>query len=237
MRVLVLRPEAEAHRTAARLAARGHEAVVAPVLSIRAWHEPAPEGAFDVLVLTSANALIALAEMPAAVRRLPVLAVGERTGEVARAAGFADVLCAEGDRISLAVLARRVLPTGARLLLALGREHKDDTIPLLAAAGLIPVPWITYAADAVPALPAAAVEALAAGRIDAVLHYSRRSATIGLALAEAAGVAPALLAGLQVCLSEDVAAPLRAAGAARIAVARQPDEAALLAALDGAAGA
>jgi uroporphyrinogen-III synthase len=61
-----------------------------------------------------------------------------------------------------------------------------------------------------------------------VLHYSARSAENYVAGAAAAGIAPAALAVRHVCLSAQVAAPLNAAGAADIAVAKQPDEAAIV---------
>ncbi|MDJ1159785.1 uroporphyrinogen-III synthase [Chelatococcus sp. SYSU_G07232] len=233
MRVLVLRPLADAERTAARLAARGHEAVCAPVLAVRRTEAEPPSGPFDALVLTSANALVAVDALPQAHRCLPVLAVGRRTGKAAQDAGFAPVHCAEGDRLSLARLAAGLLRPGSRLLMALGRDHKEDTLPLLTAAGFAPVPWIAYAAEAAPALPAAGRHALAGGRVEAVLHYSRRSAAIGLALARAARLEEPFLACDHVCLSQDVAEPLARAGAQHIVVAAVPDEDCLLAALDG----
>ena len=64
--------------------------------------------------------------------------------------------------------------------------------------------------------------------VDAVLHFSKRSAESYLAGAKVAGVAAPALAVRHFCLSEQISDPLRAAGAARIAVARNPDEAALL---------
>ena len=68
--------------------------------------------------------------------------------------------------------------------------------------------------------------------MDAVLHYSRRSAESYLAGAEQAGVAAQALAVRQFCLSAQIAAPLTAAGAANVAVAPRPDEAALIVELD-----
>jgi uroporphyrinogen-III synthase len=229
MRVLVLRPRAAGERTAARLRARGHEAVLAPVTAIAPLHEPPPAGPFAAVLVTSPSAFAA--PIPDTLRALPLLAVGGRTAEVARARGFRNVESADGDRHALVRLAAQRLPPGARLLLVQGRDHKEDTTALLAAAGLTPVPWIAYAAETLPALSDIAVSALEQGRVDAVLHYSRRSAETALALAEAAGLARSFLAGVQVCLSADVAEPLVRAGAARIVTAAEPQEDALFAAL------
>ena len=73
---------------------------------------------------------------------------------------------------------------------------------------------------------------LAAGRIDRVLHYSRRSARQYLAAATEAGLLPQALRPAHDCLAEPVAALLREAGAAIVKVAAAPDEAHLLSLLN-----
>ncbi|MFD2249029.1 uroporphyrinogen-III synthase [Pseudochelatococcus lubricantis] len=235
LRVLVLRPKAAGLRTAARLATLGHAAVAAPVMAIARTHAPPPEGPFDALAVTSAASLPAMSELPEAMKALPVLAVGEQTALLARAGGFGRVHAADGERHSLARLAGRLFATGSgtRVLLALGRDHKADTEALLRAAGVDPVAWIVYAAQAKAELPEAARGALAGGQIDAVLHYSRRSAAIAIDLVDRAGLWPAFAPLPHLALSEDVAAPLRERGVPRLLVAGQPHEEALLALLSG----
>ncbi len=78
--------------------------------------------------------------------------------------------------------------------------------------------------------------ALEAGDVEAVLHFSRRSAQSYVAGARDAGIADPALAVLHYCLSEQVAEPLRAAGAGQVAVAPRPDEAALIALLPSSPG-
>lgn len=228
MRILVTRPPAAAARTAQRLRERGHDILIAPLLDIVPSHEPMPAGAWDALVLTSENALVALPDPPACV---PVLAVGDRTAAAAEQAGFTDVRSAEGDRHALALLAQEGLPPGSRLLIVAGRDRKDDLAPRLREAGHEVTLWTAYAAEAAETLPADARSALADGDLDAALHYSRRSAAICLALARRAGLEAPFLRLFHVCLSEDVAAPLREAGAAGIITARRPDETALIEAI------
>ena len=75
----------------------------------------------------------------------------------------------------------------------------------------------TYAAKAVPALPAEAASALRLGTIDAVLHYSPRSAETYVSLARRAGLIAPALAPAQLCLSAAVAEPLEAARRAPVA--------------------
>lgn len=230
-RVLVLRPQAAGLRTAARLAALGLECVRAPILRIEPTGAPVPDGPFDAVCVTSAAALHRMAHLPDALKALPLLAVGERTALLAREAGFAHVHAADGERHSLAALARQLFAgrAGARLLLALGQDHKPDTPALLRGAGVEPVPWIAYEARAADVLPEAARAVLASGTLDAVVHYSRRSATIACDLVMRAGLWPAFAGCAHYALSDDVAAPLRERGAATVLVAERPHEDALLA--------
>ncbi len=239
MRVWVARPEADARRTAARLVALGHVPLVAPVLAVIPSRDAAPDGTFAGVLLTSANAVAALdeagraalvARTSARAEGIPVLAVGARTAQAARGAGLAAA-SAEGDAGSLAALALRTLPPGARLLHVTGRPRKAEPARTLRAAGFAVVPWETYATERLTRLPPAVDAALASGALDAVLHFSRRSAETALALARAAGREPAFRGLAHHCLSADVADPLVAAGLACHVVAAWPDEAALLAGL------
>jgi len=83
-----------------------------------------------------------------------------------------------------------------------------------------------------PELPEDVCAAFTAGRIDAVLHYSARSAHSFVAAARAAGLEIMALAVPHCCISANVAAVLREAGATQVAVAAAPDEDALFEALD-----
>ena len=77
------------------------------------------------------------------------------------------------------------------------------------------------------ALKLASAEARALASCVAALHYSRRSAALAGELAKVSGEAERFLELRHFCLSGDVAEPIKAVGAARIAVAETPDEAAL----------
>lgn len=231
MRVLVMRPQAEAERTARELAARGHEAVLAPVLRIAQTDMPAPSGQFDAVVLTSANAVPALATLGAPTHGLPVFAVGERTASAAAEAGCRDVRRAGGDAASLADLVARTAAPGAKLLLIAGRDRKPEPEAALSVAGFAVVTWVAYEAVAVERFAEGGRNALREGRLDAALHYSRRSAGVAVALADA-GMRDEFRALAHVCLSVDTAVPLREAGARLVTVAATPDEPALLNALD-----
>jgi uroporphyrinogen-III synthase len=229
MRLAVTRPQADSERTAAALHARGHQVLVAPLMRI----EPIVadlRGTWGAFIMTSANAPATIAAYPAraALIKLPVFAVGRRSADAARQAGFADVTQAGGDVRDLVQLiaARRVDASGPLLYLA-GEDRAADLIGELTARGIAAEMRIVYRAVTAP-YPPALIAALKAGEIDAVLHFSRRSADNYLAGAGQAGIVELAVAVRHLCLSAQIAEPLVGAGASRIVIASRPEEAALV---------
>lgn len=235
MRIWVPRPEPGATRTAARLCARGHVPLIAPVLVSRPTGTALPGGRFAGLILTSGNAMAALDD--GAVARLagtPVFAVGARTAETAARAGLGPVWEGSGDAAALARLITETLPPGASLLHLAGAERKPEPAATLARAGYDLRTHVAYAAEPVATLPESVAAALGCidSSLDAALHYSRRSAETALALAGEAGFAEPFGAIRHYCLSEDVAVPLAGAGIPIHFVPTRPREDDLLAGLD-----
>ncbi len=230
MRILVTRSQDDAVRTAERLAERGHDAVIAPVTEIVPTGDPMPAQNWDALVVTSAHAQEALAQIGD--RTKPVFAVGPHTASAVREVGFTHVVTAEGDAKSMIGVIRDAARSGTTLLHVTARHHKDEPAASLRAAGYRILQWEAYEAKALSAFPPSAAEALRTGQIGAALHYSRRSATIVLRLTEEAGLTSILGTFPHLCLSPDVAAPLEGLGLATLQAAR-PDEEALLTLLDG----
>ena len=234
MRLLVTRPEPDNARTAEALRARGHDVTLAPVLRVT------PETGADLgggpwagVLITSANAVRALADHPRkeTCLRVPAFAVGRRSAEAARAAGFAEVVSADGNADDLAHLVAARQPNHPLLWLA-GEDRAGDLAGALAVHGIAVRTVVIYRAVAETALPDEARDALAGGEIDGVLHYSRRSADAFEAIAMAARIDLKSLPIKHYCLSAQVAAPLRQSGVEHVVVAARPDEAALLALLD-----
>jgi len=228
MRVLVTRPKPQASGTARRLEALGHVPLVAPMLETVALPPP-PLPAAGALAVTSRTAFDVLAghpDLPAILGRR-LYAVGDATAAAARARGFTHVASAAGDVGDLARLIAADAPAGGVTHLA-GEERAGDLAGDLARHGIAATTVALYRMAATERLPGPALDALRAGAIDAILVYSPRSAAALLAAAERDGVAAAVLATPLLTLSEAVAAPLRTAGAARLSVARRPDETALL---------
>jgi uroporphyrinogen-III synthase len=230
MRLLVTRPEPDATRTAQTLRERGHTVLVAPLLSMQATAADFA-GPYAAVLMTSANAARALSAHPRGneLTTLPAFAVGRRTADAARAAGFTDVVSADGALPDLVTLvAARFAGRSQRLLYLAGEDRAGDLAGELGAHGIEVDTVVTYQAVAAERLPADLARALSNSQLDGSLHYSRRSVTTLIELSRAAGVLNALLNLAHYCLSDDVAAPLRAAGAGRISIAPHPDEAALL---------
>jgi uroporphyrinogen-III synthase len=101
-RIWITRAQPGAEATAERVRALGHEAVIAPLLVVRAL----PDVQIDLagvaaLAFTSANGVRAFADISAE-RALRVFAVGAATALAARKAGFKLVLSADGDVETLA---------------------------------------------------------------------------------------------------------------------------------------
>ncbi|WP_395664861.1 uroporphyrinogen-III synthase [Methylocella sp.] len=233
MLVLLTRALDEALRTAAKLTAIRQHAILSPVLEMTPTGAPWPEGTVDGVIATSTQAFELLSDgedrlTPEARRLIPLYVVGERTKAAARERGFAGRAVVEQDARDLAAHLVTALSEGppARLVYLAGRDRKPDLEQALAAAGHEMTTVEIYAAQAAPALDEEAVALLEAGRIGAVMHYSRRSAEIVLRLAAEAELD---LAGPRhIAISADAAAPLRAAGLPFVHVAQTPKEQAML---------
>ncbi len=236
MRLAVTRPRPDGERTAQRLRALGHGVIHAPLLHFAALPFALPsETQWNGILFTSANAVRALTEAArAALTNLPVLAVGERTAEVARDACFMRVTSAAGDGQSLAALAiEHFRQTGVRLLHLSGEDRAFDFTAGFAPHGITVETIAIYRMQAVAEFPSTLALALREARLHGILHYSRRSSETYLHCAALAEVRGAALAPVHYCLSEQVAAPFVAAGAPRVRIASQPDEASLIRLLDG----
>jgi uroporphyrinogen-III synthase len=231
--VLVLRPEPDASRTAAKLAAQGFEPIIAPLFVVADAGEAPPSGPFDAALVTSAHGAERLRE--GAALALPVFAIGAQTARVAAEAGFSEIHIADGDRHSLVELVAGALPEGASLIAALGRDRHEDWIGELTRRGYRVAIWTAYEAKAVATLPAAARAVLESdgpvlGGLS-ILHFSQRGADTFLNLADAAGLGNEARAARHVAISAEVAATLVAAGAGDVAIAQEPTQGAVLASL------
>ena len=212
MRLLVTRPQPGAAATAARLAAAGHVAILAPLMAAEAlaWQPPAAPP--EAIMLTSAFA--ARLAGPGASQALPTYVVGAATARAARLAGFVDIR--DGGGTAQALL-DTLAAAGITSVLHLAGE---DRTPVVIPAGLHIATRTVYRARLLPlaALPAN----------DWVLLYSARSAGHFATECDRLGVARAGvgIAGLSAAIIAAAGPGWRATMAAP-----QPHEDALLAAV------
>ena len=233
MRVVVTRPQADGERTAQAFEARGHDVLLAPLMRVETLAADL-SGEWAGVIVTSGNALAAIEGQPQSgpLKTLPLFAVGRRSAAAAQ--GFGEVHSADGDVRDLVALVAREHRGGTLLYLA-GEDRAADLVGELARAGHRAEMRTVYRAVSAPFSPIL-VAALEAGDVDAVLHYSRRSAENYLHGARDAGILEAALAIAHACLSPQVAEPLRAAGVTDVRIASRPDEVAILGLLDPANG-
>lgn len=227
MRILVTRPLEDGMEIARRLTAMGHEALLAPLLTVRIHTGPelALAGVQAVLA-TSANGVRALAARTPA-RDIPVFAVGPQTAEAARQAGFVRVRSAEGDAVALAdAVADWARPDAGALLHAAGEEGSGWLAQTLAGRGFQVLRELLYRVDATPDLPPDAVHALERGEVGAALFFSPRSARV---FADCVARARLSMAGvIAVCISAGTANALADLAFAEVRVAKTPNQTALL---------
>jgi uroporphyrinogen-III synthase len=232
LRLLVTRPEGDGARTSARLRALGYEVMELPLLRIEAMgHTHLGPGPWAAILFTSANAVRALAAQRRfkEIAGLPAYVVGGRTHTAAIAAGFTQVISADGDAADLIALVVAQPPAAdLPLLYPAGSDRAGDVDGGLHAHGFRVETVEVYRSVMVADLRPDVRDALAAGRIDAVLHYSVRSAAAFVTACRTAGIDISALATRHLCLSAQVAAPLREARAAAVDAAAAPNEEALL---------
>jgi uroporphyrinogen-III synthase len=240
MAVLVTRPHPDDEATAAALRAKGFEVMLAPMLRFEpvAFHDD-QDARYGAVIVTSANALRGIAAHLQGSRllKLPLFAVGEHTASAAHRAGFDNVIPASGDAASLrdlvlASVKAKELRKASPLLYLAGADLARDLAGELGERGFTVVTHTTYRMIPVSSLPREACDAFAASGIEAVLHYSRRSARAFLEAARAGGVEISALAIPQCCISAAVASVVRDAGAAQVMAAASSDENALFEVLD-----
>lgn len=225
-RVLVTRPDPGATRTARRLEALGFEPVLLPLSETQAL--PVVRGSVPTdaaaVAVTSANALRhAPSGLIERLSELPCYAVGARTAEGARRAGFALVSEGPGDAAALADQIARQLGS-ATLAYLCGRVRMPEFEHRLGMNGTRVVAIETYDTVALAPEPSVVRERLGGQPIDVALLYSARAATAFAALMAAQVEADLLLRGATCfCLSGRIAAALGEGFSIEVALAANED--------------
>ncbi len=183
---------------------------------------PAPDlKGVAAIAFTSANGVEAFAAR-CADRRPPVFAVGAATAAAARAAGFSDVVSADGgvnELVGLIAKARAGLP--GEILHAGPAEPAGDLGGALRRRGLSARGIAVYETVGVPPEPGR--EDLARSADAVLLHSPKAAVVLATWLAERRMAHPTAF-----CLSAAVAEPLARTALSGLVVADTPTEVALL---------
>lgn len=228
--MLLTRAADDAARTRATLESLGHRVLVSPVIAVESTGAAWPGGVVDAVLATSGQPFVAIPDdwgpTPEARRLVPMWLVGQRTADVARARGFAGEAHVAANAVSLAFEMGKRRGRGRVVYLA-GRDRKPDIETALSVTDQVVEVVEVYEARPMGRLEHQVATALANNTLDAVLHFSRRSATLFSDLVREAGLTTRTL---HLCLSEDVASALGHTGWL-VRVAGEPTEASLIAAL------
>ncbi|HEX4028304.1 MAG TPA: uroporphyrinogen-III synthase [Rhizomicrobium sp.] len=227
MKILITRPLEDGKEIAARLAERGHEGLLAPLLTPRFYDGPEPDfKGVEAILATSANGIRAF------VRRTPrrdfsVFAVGPQTAGQARKSGFTEVRNADGDAKALALAATLWAARKGVLLHVCGEDAPGTLAENLTLRGFTVRRCPLYAIESATILPGEARAALERRVLDGVMFFSPKSVRIFGALAD--GLPTEDLTAF--CISPATAQALSPLSFGQVAVASRPNQAAMLALL------
>ncbi len=235
MRLLITRPLHQAAATVFALEEDGHECVVSPVLVRQQLDLPQPSDSFEIIVLTSRNAVDGLArQWPAKGREdWPVFTVGQATCDAATAAGFRGAIACGGTAPELVeevatICQERPNPEvigKPGILYPCALQPAHDLPAMFERYDLKCAAWPVYAMDDAQEFTAEAVRGLREATLDGVLLYSARSARAFAALVsqlDGPGGIPPLFA-----LSQAVRSALPSEMAATCKVTKVPTETAM----------
>jgi uroporphyrinogen-III synthase len=174
---LITRPNTEAKPTGDKLETMGHRVLYAPMLKIDPISFEIPHESRSLILTSKNGARFGLANIGDKDRA--IFAVGEQTAAVARAMGFTNITVGPGT-------ARKLVP----LLLECGINQKREYAHLcgneiaynisavLSDEGIDAVNTVTYQTLPNRSFNMAVEEAMNEGKVDSVLFYSPRTATI-----------------------------------------------------------
>ncbi|UVC16487.1 uroporphyrinogen-III synthase [Mesorhizobium onobrychidis] len=230
IRVLVTRPQPGASRTAQRLRDQGFQPILLPLTETVALPVDVDGIAIKsaAVAVTSANAARhAPKEIIAALAALPCHAVGRRTAESARTAGFLSVSEGPGDAEALAdALAGDY--AGQTIVYLCGRVRFSGFEQRLQAAGVHVRTVEAYDTVALDYSDEAVLARLSGQPVEAVLLYSAKAAAAMQALTERPALRDLFEETWFFALSGRIAAALETVASEKLRVAPEPSEEALL---------
>lgn len=219
----ITRSEPFAQLTAQHLRAIGHSPLVVSVLGITPTPAVAPADLPDILVFTSRHG-VSHHPFDPRLARAPVFTVGDRTAAAAEAAGYANVLSADGDVNDLKDLILARTMAGACIRHYGARHPAGDLVGALRAANRDATSIPVYRSDEAEPGELGSVAA-ALPWLDGILIHSPRAAR---AVARFLKVTEPGWAGTAFCISTAAALPFAELSGVHTAIAARPNEQALL---------
>ena len=190
MRLLITRPVDQAAATVEALEADGHTCVTSPLLELHHLDLPRPGGSFDIIVLTSRNAVDGLVRQWHSIEDhgkrgdWTVFTVGDTTRDAAIKAGFVKAVSCNGSALDLVEMVAGIRED-ALSAEALGKHNvlypcalrpSHDLPTLFEEHELSCAAWPVYATEEAAAFSPQALVGLEKEALDGVLLYSARSA-------------------------------------------------------------
>lgn len=228
VRVLVTRPEPGASRTARRLEDMGFQPILLPLTETVALPVGAVARDAVAVAVTSANAVRHTPkEIIAALTALPCHAVGKRTAESARAAGFLSVSEGAGNAEAMADAIGGDF-AGKTIVYLTGRVRFPAFEARLQAEGVLVRPFETYDTVTLDYSDEAILERLSGQPAEAALLYSAKAAVALQTMAGRPTLRHLFEKTFVFALSARIAAALEKVDGEKIRIAREPHEEALL---------
>ncbi|MCP1201600.1 uroporphyrinogen-III synthase [Acetobacter oryzoeni] len=232
--VIITRPEPGLSETMAAVADAGWLPLASPALVVQRYTLRLPKKLPAAILLTSGQAVSAVvaAAQQAKALDIPVYAVGDRTAQRARDAGFTHVKSADGDaRALVALLQTHQQPECGSLLLCSGAGQGVELAAWCRQAGFKVVRRVVYAAKPIQHINAQTCTAIQAAKVAVVLFFSAESAVGWLAALPKAEQNVLAAQARAVVISGRVAGVLRAAGWQNVRIADHVSAAAVMDAL------
>ncbi|MCA0199303.1 MAG: uroporphyrinogen-III synthase [Proteobacteria bacterium] len=234
MRVLITQPAQEAAISARALAARGHEPIIIPLVTVERESAPAINlASAQGFLATSPEGVRALADH-VGVRTFPIFVDSDLTAAEARRLGFKDVQAAKDDSQDLARLVERALkPANGALVYACNTAAPVNLGAMLGNMGFAVRPLPLYSIKRVAEIPQELRAKLESKGIDVALFMSPDEARAFVTLIQRDETAPPITGLKTVTATPAIAAPLRALKGASVTVASASDPDSVWATLDG----
>ncbi|MCB2109012.1 MAG: uroporphyrinogen-III synthase, partial [Rhodobacteraceae bacterium] len=220
MRVLIIQPESEIAATADAIRRAGHEPAAFPLIALQRVDDAELNlKAAQAFIVTEPAGALALADK-VGVRTFPVYCDGQATAAAARAAGFKNVVAADGDATAIAKRIQTDLkPVLGALIYAASATAPINLSAMLNTMGFSVRQVALYAVRRAEALPDALAKMLTDGNIDALACLGPDEARAFTALVQKAGLEKSIGRLSAVVAAPTVAAPLTALKFARTVTA------------------